>query len=113
MSRRVQGLAGAMLVSGMLGGCVTSEELGTRINGRWGPNPAIQAVAVDTVASNQLLVLSYLARNAGMLTPDGIIRADADWYEIAQWGFNVGRQDCEIYLDNLFRMNREKGRNDN
>jgi hypothetical protein len=113
MSRRVQALAGAVLVSGMLGGCVTSEELSTRINGRWGPNPAIQAVAVDTVASNQLLVLGYLARNAGMLTPDGVIRADADWYEIAQWGFNVGRQDCEIYLDNLFRMNREKGRNDN
>lgn len=102
-----------MLVGSMLGGCVTSDELGARINGRWGPNPAIQAVAVDTVASGQLAVLGYLARNAGMLTVDGAIRGDADWYEIAQWGFNVGRQDCEIYLDNLFRMNREKGRNDN
>jgi hypothetical protein len=32
---------------------------------------------------------------------------------VAQWGFNVGRQDCEIYLDTLFRLAREKGRNDN
>jgi hypothetical protein len=113
MSRRVQNLAGVVLVSGMLGGCVTSDELSARINGRWGPNPAIQAVAVDAVASNQWTVLGYLARNAGMAMPDGTIRGDADWYEVAQWGFNVGRQDCEIYLDNLFRMNREKGRNDN
>jgi hypothetical protein len=70
-------------------------------------------VAVDTVASNQFMVLRYLARNAGMISTDGVIPANADWFEIAQWGFNVGRQDCEIYLDNLFRMNREKGRNDN
>jgi hypothetical protein len=33
-------------------------------------------------------------------------------FVITKWGFNVGRQDCEIYLDNLFRMNREKQRND-
>ena len=33
--------------------------------------------------------------------------------KIAQWGFNIGRQDCEIYMDNLFRLSREKGRNDN
>jgi hypothetical protein len=99
----------------MLGGCVTSDELSARINGRWGPNPAIQAVAVDSVAQNQYMVLGYLARNTGLITADGVpVRgASADWYEVAQWGFNVGRQDCEIYLDNLFRMNREKGRNDN
>lgn len=113
MSFRVQSLAGIVLVGGMLGGCVTSDELSARVNGRWGPNPAIQAVAVDTVASNQFMVLRYLARNTGQISTDGVIRSDADWYEIAQWGFNVGRQDCEIYLDNLFRMSREKGRNDN
>ena len=33
--------------------------------------------------------------------------------KIAQWGFNIGRQDCEIYMDNLLRLSREKGRNDN
>lgn len=115
MSLRVRSLAGAAVVSSMLAGCVTSDELSARINGRWGPNPALQAVAVDTVASNQYLVLAYLARNTGLVTPDGVLLrgAPADWYEVAQWGFNVGRQDCEIYLDNLFRMNREKGRNDN
>jgi hypothetical protein len=111
MSLGVRSLAGVVVVGGMLGGCVTSDELSARVNGRWGPNPAIQAVAVDTVASNQVMVLSYLERN---VNTGGISPGAPDyWFEVAQWGFNVGRQDCEIYLDNLFRMNREKGRNDN
>ncbi len=33
----------------------------------------------------------------------------SDYAEIAQWGFNIDRQDCEIYMDNLFRLNLRKG----
>ena len=33
------------------------------------------------------------------------------YYEMAQWGFNVGRQDCETYMTVLFKLNRERGRN--
>jgi len=111
----VRSLVGIVLISGTMAGCV--DDLGARITGRWGPNPAIQSAAVDTVAQNQYLVLSYLARatGRGLVTQDGLLlpgRAE-DWYDVAQWGFNIGRQDCEVYLDNLFRMNREKGRNDN
>jgi hypothetical protein len=104
-----------VLIAGMLAGCV--EDLGSRFSGRWGPNPAIQPADFDAVAQNQYTVLSYLARatgRGGLVTQDGVLLAGApqDWYEVAQWGFNVGRQDCEIYLATLFRMNREKGRND-
>jgi hypothetical protein len=113
MSLRVRSLAGILLMGGVMAGCV--DDLGARISGRWGPNPAIRPAAVDTVVQNQYLVLSYLARatGRGLITEDGALLAGGDWYEAAQWGFNIGRQDCEIYLDNLFRMNREKGRNDN
>jgi len=115
MSVRLRSAVSVALIGGALAGCANSDELKSRINGRWGPEPAIQAATVEAVAQNQALVLSYLARNtAAVVNPDGSIRAtESDWYEVAQWGFNVGRQDCEIYLDNLFRMSREKTRNDN
>lgn len=60
--------------------------------------------------------MSYLGRSAGLIASDGTpIRPllPADYAEIAQRGFNIGRQDCEIYMDNLLRLSREKGRNDN
>src|SRR5579872_2782456 len=114
MFARVRSLVGIVVISGLMAGCV--DDLAARFGGRWGPNPGIPAAAVDSVAQNQYLVLSYLARSTsrGLVTQDGglLPGKPADWYDVAQWGFNVGRQDCEIYLDNLFRMNREKGRND-
>ena len=33
------------------------------------------------------------------------------WYYVAQWGFNIGREDCAAYLNNLFKIEREKLRN--
>jgi len=107
---------GIALIGGVLAGCANSDELKARFNGRWGPDPAIQAMDVATVAQNQLLVLGYLERSAGYMTADGVLTRQltaADYTEIAQWGFNIGRQDCEIYMDNLYRLSREKGRNDN
>jgi hypothetical protein len=116
MCRKLGSLAGILLFGGAAGGCANSDEISARFNGRWGPEPALQAATVATVAQNQTLVLNYLGRGAGFIAEDGTpLRqmAPSDWTEIAQWGFNVGRQDCEIYMDNLFRLNREKGRNDN
>ncbi len=115
MLLRARSMVGIVLLSAAMAGCV--DDLGARISGRWGPNPAIQPAVFDAVAQNQYLVLSYLARATGrssLVTQDGVLLqgASGDWYEVAQWGFNIGRQDCEIYLDNLFRMNRERGRND-
>lgn len=113
---RVRSVVGIVLVGGAVAGCANSDELKARFNGRWGPPPAMQAADVANVAQNQLLVLSYLEKSAGYMTADGVLLRQlgpTDYAEIAQWGFNIGRQDCEIYMDNLFRLNREKGRNDN
>lgn len=115
MSSKLRSAAGVFLICGLATGC--SDESGKSIfSHRWGPNPAMQAATFIPVAQNQATVINYLGRTAGFLAEDGTplrtMTPDA-WSEIAQLGFNVGRQDCEIYMDTLFRMNREKGRNDN
>jgi len=111
---RVVFLAALTLV---LASC-TQSDLRRFATGRWGPNPAIQAVDFGNVAQNQTLVLVYLASQLGLVTTDAngapvlLPLNQADLYNIAQVGFNVGRQDCEIYLNTLFRLNREKQRYD-
>ncbi len=107
MLRRVQTAVGIVLTTVALGGC-------DALSGRWGPNPAITAPEFTNVAANQALVLNYLAGVAGYATSEGRVPGllPDQWADIAQWGFNVGRQDCEIYMDTLFRINRQKGRND-
>jgi hypothetical protein len=116
MRGKFRSLVGVFLVGGVAAGCASNSELKARFNGRWGPDPTIQAAEFGTAAQNQTLVLTYLARSAGLVAADGTFVRQltaADYTEIAQWGFNIGRQDCEIYMDNLFRISREKGRNDN
>jgi len=113
---RLRCVVGIGLLAGAVAGCANSSELKARFNGRWGPDPAMQPTDVATVAQNQSLVLGYLESSAGFVGDDGRLNRQltaSDYAEIAQWGFNIGRQDCEIYMDNLFRLNREKGRNDN
>ncbi|MFY9952282.1 hypothetical protein [Bradyrhizobium sp.] len=113
---KFRSVVGIVLIGGAAAGCANSDEIKARFNGRWGPDPAIQAASFATEVQNQSLVLSYLGRSAGLIASDGTpIRPllPADYAEIAQRGFNIGRQDCEIYMDNLFRLSREKGRNDN
>jgi hypothetical protein len=84
--------------------------------GRWGPDPALPSAEVASVTQNQAMVLNYLVCNAHIAPCDGELVYPAltsdGWFQVVQWGFNVGRQDCEVYLDNLFRMAREKSRND-
>jgi hypothetical protein len=101
-----------VLIGGALAGCANSGELKARINGRWGPDPGMQAADFVAVSQNQAVVLNYIERSLGYIGEDGRRIGPSDWKEVAQWGFNVGRQDCEIYMDNLFQMSREKGRND-
>jgi hypothetical protein len=90
------------------------------VAGRWGPNPALQPTNIDSVIHDQTQVLLYIELEAGLIKSDGAgsyVQANSLspaqlWYTVAQWGFNVGRQDCEIYLNTLYRLNREKQRND-
>ena len=113
--RRVRCVVAIVIAAAALAGCASKEELKSRISGRWGPNPVMQPEDVNSVVKNQRQVLSFIATDSGIGrvdTDDNLVVSEDGWFRIAQWGFNVGRQDCEIYMDNLFRMSREKQRND-
>jgi hypothetical protein len=98
----------ACLLVGALSGCTSSDELQKRFQYRWGPDPAMPASDVQTAIGDELQVLSYITNNAPLdaTSPDDV------WFEVAEWGFNVGRRDCQIYMDYMFRLNREKARDD-
>lgn len=93
----------------LLAGCSPSNfsQLWT---GRWGPPAAIQAEDAGATINNQWLVLQYIIGQAAI--PVDTTRAtDPNWYLVAQWGFNIGRQDCSVYMAELFRLARERARN--
>ena len=86
----------------LLAGCASREELAKRIAGRWGPDPIISADDTDTVISRQMLVLAYIAKESRI--PVNAPTNDPTWYAIAEWGFNIGREDCSSYLANSGKL---------
>jgi hypothetical protein len=62
---------------------------------------------VETAIGDEVGVLNYIVQHAP-IDPKG----PDPWFEVARWGFNVGRRDCQIYMDYMFRLNREKARDD-
>jgi hypothetical protein len=100
-----------------LAACNTTDYLVERYEWRWGPDPALPRSDVGSVIGGQFQVLEYITTAAfgkdywqlpKFSSPD----LSGEWFRVAEWGFNVGRQDCEIYLNYMFRMNREKQRDD-
>jgi len=99
----------------MLSACTSSDEIQQRFAYRWGPDPGLPADQVQSAIAGQIAVLDYISWNAFQLhypeIPAGVLPADY-WFAVTEWGFNVGRRDCEIYMDYMFRLNREKSRDD-
>jgi len=108
-------IGAACLLMGALGACTSSNEIQQRFAYRWGPDPGLPADNVQSTIAGQVQVLDYISWNAFHYhypdVPPGVSPA-AYWFAITEWGFNVGRQDCEIYMDYMFRLNREKARDD-
>lgn len=102
-------LACPILIGAAVAGCSSSEELGRRIAGRWGPDPVIRSADAQAAIDQQLHVLDFIIKDAKIPITSPV--NDANWFYVAEWGFNIGRQDCTVYLDDLFRLNREKLRN--
>jgi hypothetical protein len=100
-----------------LAACNTTDYLVERYEWRWGPDPALPRSDVQSAIGGQVQVLDYitlaaLKKGYWDVPPFSEPRLNGDWFRVAEWGFNVGRQDCEIYLNYMFRMNREKQRDD-
>jgi hypothetical protein len=115
-TRQVFGFFSAAVVSALATGC-TSSDIKASMTGRWGPDPALPATEVSSVSSNQTQVLKFIIQDAREAAESIGKPADGkptglSWFDVTEWGFNIGRQDCEVYLNSLFRMNREKQRND-
>jgi hypothetical protein len=108
---RVRGVISFVVLGGLVStllGC-SNDDFQRRMSGRWGPKPVIQADDANTMLTNQLTVLGYINTYAHI----GVSLSaapDPRWYNIAEWGFNIGRADCTIYLDNLFILARERTR---
>jgi hypothetical protein len=104
-------LISALLMT--LVGCNTTDYLVERYEWRWGPDPAIPRSDVQTVIGGQIQVLDYITWQTFQVHYEDAPKTSPNfWFKAAEWGFNVGRQDCEIYLDYMFRMSREKQRDD-
>ena len=96
-----------------LAACNTTDYLVERYEWRWGPDPALPRTDVQSAIVGQIQVLDYITWQAFGIHYPGEAPVPKDfWFKVAEWGFNVGRQDCEIYLNYMFRMNREKQRDD-
>lgn len=109
---RIVAVCAALLT---LAACTAADEIEQRFEYRWGPDPALPADKVQSAIAGQIAVLDYITWNAFHYhypdMPAGVSPADY-WFAATEWGFNVGRRDCEIYMDYMFRLNREKARDD-
>jgi hypothetical protein len=109
----------ACLMVATLSACTSSDELMQRFAYRWGPNPALPAGDVSTAIGDEVAALDYITWNAFQIHYVDVasrVTSPQDtakfWFAATEWGFNVGRRDCEIYMNYMFRLNREKQRDD-
>lgn len=79
-----------------LGGCYATDK-------RYGIDPVLQPAAVETSTNNQLRILAALAADAGV--PVGI---QPYWYEVSKAGFNYIDDECRLYFNELFFLNRDR-----
>jgi hypothetical protein len=73
-----------------LAGCTSVDDLQQRIAWRWGPDPAMPATQFNSTIADQIQVINYIKDNAP-IDPN----APDYFFQMAEWGFDVGRQDCE------------------
>jgi hypothetical protein len=66
-------------------------------------NPVLNATDVKASTTNSRLVLTALADDNAIYVGDG-----GGWYEVANAGFNYVDDQCVVYFDKLFRLNRNR-----
>src|SRR5262245_8823945 len=70
---------------------------------RYGIDPILDPAAVEVASNNHVRILTALARDANLFpsTP-------GDWYPVAEAGFNYIDDQCRLYFNRLFFLNRER-----
>jgi len=79
-----------------LGGCYATDK-------RYGPDPIIAADSVESASRNEIRILNALAQDAGIPSV-----AQDYWYEVTRAGFNYVDDQCRLYFNQLFFIDREK-----
>lgn len=68
-----------------------------------GLNPIIQASDVEIASQNQMRILTALAIDYGISDT-----RSSYWYDVSVAGFNYVDDECRVYFNDLFFLNREK-----
>jgi hypothetical protein len=88
------------------------------INDRWGPSPVLVAAASTDAASRQVAVVNAMIASSGLvrvttdpvtqqlLVPQPVNRSG--WYTAITSGFNVIDDACQTYLDDLWKLDRQR-----
>jgi hypothetical protein len=95
-----------MRVAGAIVACLSFSLAGCTLYGwekRHGIDPILDPAAVEIANANHIRILTALARDANLVpsTP-------GDWYPVAEAGFNYIDDECRLYFNHLFFLNREK-----
>ncbi len=86
----------------LLAGCGASG-----IGGIRGPSAVLQSAEVDSGSSNAAIIVNALARDNKILRPDGGFDYPT-YYQVAQAGFNFIDDQCAVYFDKLFYLQRDR-----
>lgn len=114
-------LSSTILTGLLLASCSDMQEIGRRYEDRWGPDPKMPANAFTEIAQQQKAVMASIiaAYEAAPLT-DGVTKISVPaqdsetnfWLKVTTFGMNVIDQKCDVYMSDLFKLNRERNRND-
>jgi hypothetical protein len=108
----------AFLISSavVLQGCAITDEWQRRYADRWGPSSTLISDDVATTLARQhgvmAQVVSLAYADAVLPGQPGIVMTPQSWYRVAQFGFNYVDEKCDLYMHDLFVLNREHDRND-
>lgn len=99
-----------------LPGCNTTDELNRRYADRWGPNTTLASDDVSVTLTRQHTVMAGIVQLAvaDSILPNQttVMMTPANWYTVANFGFNYVDEKCDLYMHDLFVLNREHDRND-
>jgi hypothetical protein len=100
----------------ILQGCSTIDEWSRRYTDRWGPDTTLISDDVAITLRRQHSVMSEVKSlaYADEILPgqQGIVLTPEGWYQVAKFGLNYVDEKCDLYMHDLFVLNREHDRND-
>lgn len=109
MRRHIRGCAGLLAVAVILQGCSATSDFQRRYADRWGPDPSIPDSDVKTVLERQTGVMREIVTLSQVPVNPG---RNILWYQVARFGMNYVDEKCDVYMNDLFILNRERDRND-